>query len=34
MANLLVTILDKLDVPVEKVGGSTGRLPLDRLGGV
>jgi hypothetical protein len=34
MANLLVTILDKLDVPVEKVGGSTGRLPLDTLGGV
>jgi hypothetical protein len=34
MANLLVTILDKLDVPVEKVGGSTGRLPLETLSGV
>jgi hypothetical protein len=31
MANLLVTLLDKLDVPVEKLGGSTGKLPLDTL---
>jgi Protein of unknown function (DUF1552) len=31
MANLLVTLMDKLDVPVERVGGSTGRLPLDTL---
>jgi hypothetical protein len=31
MANLLVTLLDKLDVPVEKVGGSTGRLPIDPI---
>lgn len=30
-ANLLVTLMDKLDVPVERVGGSTGRLPLDTL---
>jgi hypothetical protein len=29
MANLLVTIMDKMDVPVEKVGGSNGRLQLD-----
>jgi len=29
MANLLVSLMDKLDVPVEKLGGSTGRLPLD-----
>jgi hypothetical protein len=29
MANLLVTLMDKLDVPVEKIGGSTGRLPID-----
>jgi hypothetical protein len=34
MANLLVTLMDKLDVPVEKLGGSTGRLPIDTLPGV
>ena len=34
MANLLVTLLDKLAVPVEKLGGSTGRLPIDTLSGV
>jgi len=34
MANLLVTLMDKLDVPVDKVGGSTGRLPIDTLSGV
>ncbi len=34
MANLLVTLMDKLDVPVEHLGGSTGRLPLDTLPGV
>ena len=33
-ANLLVTLMDKLDVPVEKIGGSTGKLPLDTLSGV
>jgi len=27
--NLLVAIMDKLGVPQEKVGGSTGKLPLD-----
>jgi hypothetical protein len=31
MANLLVTIMDKMDVPVEKVGGSSGKLELDRV---
>ena len=31
MANLLVTLLDKLDVPVEKLGGSTGRLSIEPL---
>jgi Protein of unknown function (DUF1552) len=31
MANLLVTLMDKLDVPVEHLGGSTGKLPLDTL---
>jgi hypothetical protein len=34
MANLLVTLMDKLDVPVERLGGSTGRLPIDTLSGV
>jgi Protein of unknown function (DUF1552) len=31
MANLLVTIMDKMDVPVEKVGGSNGKLQLDNV---
>jgi hypothetical protein len=31
MANLLVTLMEKLDAPVERVGGSTGKLPLDTL---
>jgi hypothetical protein len=30
-ANLLMTIMDKMDYPVEKVGGSTGKLALDPL---
>jgi hypothetical protein len=34
MANLLVTLMDKMDVPVERVGGSTGKLPLDTLSGL
>src|SRR5882672_6857774 len=34
MANLLVTLMEKLDAPVERLGGSTGRLPLDTLSGV
>jgi hypothetical protein len=34
MANLLVTLLDKLDAPVDRLGGSTGKLPLDTLSGV
>jgi hypothetical protein len=34
MANLLLTLMDKLDVPVERLGGSTGKLPLDALPGV
>jgi hypothetical protein len=29
MANLLVALMDTLDVPVERLGGSTGRLPID-----
>ena len=34
MAYLLVTLMDKLDVPVERLGGSTGKLPIDTLAGV
>jgi hypothetical protein len=31
MANLLVTLMDNMDVPVERVGGSTGKLPIDAV---
>ncbi len=31
MANLLVTLLDKFDMPLGRVGGSTGRLEIDTL---
>jgi hypothetical protein len=31
---LLVAIMDKMGVPVEKVGGSTGKLPLETLSGI
>jgi hypothetical protein len=34
MANLLVTLMDKMNVPVERLGGSTGKLPLDTLSAV
>ena len=34
IANLLVTLMDKLDVPVERLGGSTGKLPIDTLAGL
>jgi hypothetical protein len=34
MANLLVTLLDKMDVPIDHVGGSNGKLPIDTLTGV
>ena len=34
MANLLVTLMDKLDVPIDHIGGSTGKLPLDTLSGI
>jgi uncharacterized protein DUF1552 len=34
MANLLVTLMDKLDVPVERLGGSTGKLQIDGLSGM
>ena len=31
MANLLVTLMDKMDVPVDHMGASTGKLPIDPL---
>ena len=34
MVNLLVTLMDKMDVPVERIGGSTGILPIDTLSGL
>ena len=34
MANLLVTLMDKMDVPVDHMGASTGKLPIDALRGV
>ncbi|MGH6689561.1 MAG: DUF1552 domain-containing protein [Vicinamibacterales bacterium] len=34
IANLLMTLMDKLDVPVDRLGGSTGKLPIDTLAGV
>jgi hypothetical protein len=33
-ANLLVTLMDKLGVAVERIGGSTGKLAIDTLSGV
>jgi len=27
-------LMDKLDVPVEKIGGSTGKLPLETVAGI
>jgi hypothetical protein len=33
-ANLLVTLMDKMGVPAERIGGSTGKLPIDSLSGV
>jgi hypothetical protein len=34
MANLLVTLMDKMGMPIDKIGGSTGKLPLDTLSGL
>jgi hypothetical protein len=34
IANLLLTLMDKFDVPVEKLGGSTGTLNIDTLPGL
>jgi len=33
-ANLLVTVMDKLGVPVEQIGNSTGKLAIETLSGV
>ena len=30
-ANLLVAVMDKLGLPVDKIGTSTGKLDIDRL---
>ncbi len=34
MANLLVTLMDKFDMPIDRIGGSTGSLPIDVVSGV
>ncbi len=34
MANLLVTLMDKMGVPVDRIGGSTGKLSIDTLSGI
>ena len=34
MPNLLVTLMEKLGVPVERLGESDGRLSVERLTGV
>ncbi len=31
MANLLMTLMDTMDVPVDRIGGSTGKVQLDAL---
>jgi hypothetical protein len=31
MANLLLTVLDKAGVPIDRIGDSTGRLELEPL---
>jgi len=34
MANLLVTLMDKFELPVDRIGGSTGSLPIDGVSGI
>jgi hypothetical protein len=34
MANLLMTVADKMGVPVEQIGNSTGKLAIETLSGV
>lgn len=31
MANLLVALMDKFDLPIDRIGGSTGKLPIDNV---
>jgi hypothetical protein len=33
-ANLLLTLLDKMDMPLDRLGNSTGKLEIDTLSGV
>ncbi|SVD78814.1 uncharacterized protein METZ01_LOCUS431668, partial [marine metagenome] len=33
-ANLLLTLLDKMNMPLDRLGNSTGRLEIDTLAGV
>ena len=34
LANLMATVVDKMDVPLEHLGNSTGKLPIDAIPGV
>ena len=34
MANLLVTLMDKFDMPIDRIGASTGSLPIDLVSGI
>lgn len=34
MADLLVTLVDKFNVPVSRIGGSSGRLPIETVSGL
>jgi hypothetical protein len=34
LANLHLSLLDKMGVPIETLGDATGRLPLETLSGV
>lgn len=34
LANLMVTVVDKLGIPIEKLGNSNAKLPIDALSGV
>ena len=34
LPNMLVSLMDKFDLPVERIGSSTGKLPMEALSGV
>ena len=34
LANMLVSLMDKFDLPVDRIGSSNGRLPMDELTGL